>query len=291
MYGVGALHVAQNAHNGIIGLFLKEGMAMVRTYRKTRGGAPAGFFECEGLGLRWLGQAQSVGGPRVVDVYDWGGDFLDIEEVESTSPNGGAAYRFGAQLARMHDAGADHFGSAPEGYTGTCYFGPLQDPLPMDTGDWDDPVTYWGQGRLEPMVRMAIDRRALNRNDMDVTQEIIQALPDLLGAAADDKPARVHGDLWSGNVMWTKEEGQTEAVLIDPAAHGGHREEDLAMLHLFGIPYLSQILDGYQSVHPLAKGYENRVTLWQLYAIAGHCAFFGGGYVSEYRSMCRSLLG
>ncbi|MCT6836798.1 MAG: fructosamine kinase family protein, partial [Bifidobacteriales bacterium] len=100
---------------------------MVRTYRKTRGGAPAGFFECEGLGLRWLGQAQSVGGPRVVDVYDWGGDFLDIEEVESTSPNGGAAYRFGAQLARMHDAGADHFGSAPDGYTGTCYFGPLQD--------------------------------------------------------------------------------------------------------------------------------------------------------------------
>lgn len=264
---------------------------MVRTYRKSRSGAPAGFFECEGLGLRWLGQAQQVGGPRVVDVYDWGDDYLDIEAIDSTSPSGGAAYRFGAQLARMHDAGAEYFGSAPEGYKGVCYFGPLQDPLPMATGSWGDPIQYWAQGRLEPMVSMAEKRHALNKNDMEMTREVIQALPELMGEAAQDKPARVHGDLWSGNVMWTQSDGKTEAVLIDPAAHGGHREEDLAMLHLFGIAYLDQILDGYQSVHPLARGYEGRFTLWQLYAIAGHCAFFGGGYVSEYRSMCRSLLG
>ena len=119
---------------------------------------------------------------------------------------------------------------------------------------------------------------------------MIDRLPELLGRAAADKPARVHGDLWSGNVMWTADSGQCEAVLIDPAAHGGHREEDLAMLHLFGMSYLSEIMDGYQSVHPLKAGWQERVTLWQLYPIAGHCVFFGGGYVSEYRSMCRSLL-
>ena len=50
-----------------------------------------------------------------------------------------------------------------------------------------------------------------------------------MGRAAADKPARIHGDLWSGNVMWTADSGQSEAVLIDPAAHGGHREEDLAI--------------------------------------------------------------
>ena len=111
-----------------------------------------------------------------------------------------------------------------------------------------------------------------------------------MGRAAEDKPARIHGDLWSGNVMWTADSGQTEAVLIDPAAHGGHREEDLAMLHLFGMSYLTQITEGYQSVHPLKAGWQDRITLWQLYPIAGHCVFFGGGYVSEYRSMCRSLL-
>ena len=75
--------------------------------------------------------------------------------------------------------------------------------------------------------------------------------------------------------MWTADSGQSEAVLIDPAAHGGHREEDLAMLHLFGMSYLSEITEGYQSVHPLKAGWQERITLWQLYPIAGHCVFFG----------------
>ncbi|MFT8639869.1 fructosamine kinase family protein [Bifidobacterium sp.] len=261
------------------------------TYRKSRAHAPAGFFECEGKGLKWLGEAQSQGGPRVVDVYDWGRDYLDIERVDSTSPTPKAAYDFGAALAHMHDAGADHFGSAPRDYSGTCYFGPLQDPVPMDTGSWDTPAEYYAEGRLLPMVRMGIDRRALNESDLRLTEEIVESLPDLLGAAKDDGPSRVHGDLWSGNLMWTADGGETQAVLIDPAAHGGHREEDLAMLHLFGASYLEQIVDGYQSVHRLASGFQQRYTLWQLYPIAGHCVFFGGGYVSEYRSMCRSLLG
>lgn len=87
---------------------------------------------------------QSQGGPRVVDVYDWGKDYLDIERVNACGPTIQAARDFGVALAHMHDAGAEHFGSAPTGYDGTCYFGPLQDPVPMDTGAWDDVATYLG---------------------------------------------------------------------------------------------------------------------------------------------------
>ena len=261
------------------------------TYRKSRAFAPKGFFECEGRGLEWLGEAMEQGGPRVVKVIGWGDDHLDIERVHSAMPTIKAAHDFGAALARMHDAGAPHFGSAPEGYDGTCYFGPLQDPVPMDTGEWTDPVTYYAEGRLVPMVELGIRRGTLTKGDMELTRQVIDAMPSILGTAADDRPVRVHGDLWSGNVMWTHgADGETEAVLIDPAAHGGHREEDLAMLHLFGMSYLSNIYAGYESVHPLRKGFGDRITLWQLYPIAGHCVFFGGGYVSEYREMCRSLL-
>ena len=156
---------------------------------------PKGVVVCEGRGLRWLGAARAQGGPRVADVYDWGEGYLDIERISPCAPTREAAYAFGAALARMHDAGAAYFGSAPDGYAGTCYFGPLQDPAPMDTGTWTDVAAY-----------------------------------------------------------------------------------------------LAEILEGYQSVHPLKAGYLERRTLWQLYPIAGHCVFFGGGYVSEYRSMCRSLL-
>ncbi|MDF7663835.1 fructosamine kinase family protein [Bifidobacterium sp. ESL0763] len=261
------------------------------TYRKSRAHAPQGFFECEGKGLQWLGGAQAQGGPKVVDVYGYGDGWLDIEQVDSCSPTPKAAHDFGVALAHMHDSGARCFGCAPDGYDGTCYFGPLQDPVPMPTGAWSDPADYLAQGRLLPMVRLGIERGELDDSDLRMTKEVIDALPDLLGPAADDRPARVHGDLWSGNVMWSADAGQPRAVLIDPAAHGGHREEDLAMLGLFGMPYLDEILDGYQSAHPLRKGFRERTTLWQLYPIAGHCLFFGGGYVSEYRAMCRSLLG
>ncbi|RBP98081.1 fructosamine kinase [Bifidobacterium aemilianum] len=260
------------------------------TYRKSRAFAPEGFFECEGRGLEWLGQAQEQGGPRVVKVYGWGKDWLDIEQVSSASPTAKAARDFGRQLAHMHDAGADFFGAPPAGYTGSCYFGPLQDPVPMDTGQWTDPASYLAHGRLIPMVEIAMRRGILGQKDMGLTQQVIDLLPQILGGAADDKPARVHGDLWSGNLMWTADQDECQAVLIDPAAHGGHREEDLAMLDLFGASYLHEIIEGYQSAHPLKAGWQQRTTLWQLYPIAGHCAFFGGGYVSQYRSMCRSLL-
>jgi len=261
-------------------------------YKKSRLYAPERFFECEGKGLKWLSEAHKYGGPRVAEVFDWGNGYLNIERIDTHSATPLAAFEFGAALAHMHDYGAKYFGEAPADYDGTCYFGPLSDPVEMPTGTWSNVIDYLADGRLRPMVELGIARGELTQSDLDLTNEVINALPDLLGKAAEDKPARVHGDLWSGNVLWTKSsDGEhTEAVLIDPAAHGGHREEDLAMLHLFGISYFRQILDGYQSVHPLKAGFEQRMIIWQLYPIAGHCVFFGGGYVSEYRNMCESLI-
>jgi fructosamine-3-kinase len=265
-------------------------MSAQSVHRKTRAFAPQGFFACEAAGLRWMGAATAQGGPRVVKVVGVGNDYLDIERISPSSPTRKAAHAFGAQLAHMHDAGAQFFGSAPAGYNGVCYFGPLQDPVPMATGEWTSVADYFADGRLRPMVELGIQRGELDDSDMQLTEEVISVLPDLLGDAANDSPARVHGDLWSGNLMWTDDQGATQAVLIDPAAHGGHREEDLAMLDLFGVSYQGDIVDGYESVHPLAPGFRTRYTLWQLYPIAGHCVFFGGGYISQFRAMCRSLL-
>lgn len=272
--------------------YVKKASMNNAVYKKSRLYAPERFFECEGKGLKWLSEAHKYGGPRVAEVFDWGNGYLNIERIETHSATPLAAFEFGAALAHMHDYGAKYFGEAPADYDGTCYFGPLSDPVEMPTGTWSNVIDYLADGRLRPMVDLGIDRGELTKSDLDLTNEVIDALPDLLGKAAEDKPARVHGDLWSGNVLWTKSsDGEhTEAVLIDPAAHGGHREEDLAMLHLFGISYFKQILDGYQSVHPLKAGFEQRMIIWQLYPIAGHCVFFGGGYVSEYRNMCESLI-
>jgi fructosamine-3-kinase len=263
----------------------------MNTYHKTRHNPPLGFFPCEAAGLVWLGEAQAAGGPRVAKVVSVNESSLDIEYIQSVSPTRQAAYTFGYQLAKMHDAGAQFFGSGPGDYTGKCYFGPLQDPVPMATGKWANVIDYLADGRLRPMVQLGIRRGTLSRSDREMTELVIDKLPELLGDASHDTPARVHGDLWSGNLLWSLDEtGSVQGTLIDPAAHGGHREEDLAMLDLFGVSYESEILAGYRAAHPLASGFNSRIALWQLYPIAGHCVFFGGGYVSQYRSMCRSLL-
>ncbi|MGZ6764513.1 MAG: fructosamine kinase family protein, partial [Nocardioides sp.] len=97
-------------------------------------------------------------------------------------------------------------------------------------------------------------------------------LPDLL---PDEPASRVHGDLWNGNVLWGLD-GQVR--VIDPAAHGGHRELDLAMLSLFGLPHLPRVLDAYAEVAPLADGWQDRVALHQLFPLLVHACLFGGGY-------------
>ena len=75
------------------------------------------------------------------------------------------------------------------------------------------------------------------------------------------------------------------ATLIDPAAHGGHRESDLAMLALFGCPHLADVLDAYQEVHPLRRGWQHRVALHQVYPVGMHAVLFGGGYAAQLRRL------
>jgi fructosamine-3-kinase len=87
-------------------------------------------------------------------------------------------------------------------------------------------------------------------------------------------------------VMWTPD----GVVLIDPAAHGGHRESDLAMLALFGCPYYDEIVDGYQRVHPLGHGWRTRIGLHQLFALLAHVVLFGGGHAQRTGVCARAAL-
>jgi fructosamine-3-kinase len=256
----------------------------VDTFRKARADAPPGFFATEAAGLRWLAVD---GGPRVARVLGVGPGHLDLEHLVPAPPTPGAARALGGRLAVLHDAGAPSFGALPPG-AAAGFFGPLDDPLDLTGGAWDDWPTYYAEARLRPVVAQGYARGVLDDGDAAAVDAVCARLVELAGPA--EPPARLHGDLWSGNVLWARgPHGDGEAVLIDPAAHGGHRETDLAMLALFGAPHLDGIVAGYEEAHPLAPGWRRRVGLHQLYPLAVHAVLFGGGYVERTRRLLAEL--
>ncbi|NUP20909.1 MAG: phosphotransferase [Streptomyces sp.] len=218
------------------------------------GAAPAGLFGSEAAGLRWLGEAVTV--PEVVEVAQ---DRLVLSWVAEEPPTPEAAVRFGADLARLHRAGAPEFGASWPGFIAD---------LPMDNSPASGWPEFYAARRVLPFLRQA----RLPGRDVALVERAVERFPEVAGPA--EPPARIHGDLWSGNVLWSGGTG----VLVDPAAHGGHRETDLAMLALFGLPYLDRVLGAYAEEFPPAPGWRERVPLHQLHPLLVHVVLYGGSY-------------
>jgi len=243
---------------------------------KKRRDAPKGFFEVEAAGLRWLAVP---GGVPVAEPVDVSGSQLSTVRLEFVPPTGAAADAFGRRLAVTHDAGAKYFGVPPDGWDGDGYIGSIALPhAPEPKKSWGD---FYANLRLRPYLRAAYDRSTIDGHQLEVFEQVCARLE--AGAYDDpsEPPSRIHGDLWSGNVLWCPD----GVHLIDPAAHGGHRETDLAMLGLFGMPQLERVLRAYDEAHPLADGWRARVGLHRLHPLLTHVVMFGGSYVPQAIAM------
>jgi fructosamine-3-kinase len=253
-----------------------------RAFVKTRADAPAGEYEAEAAALRWLGEPGGVGVPEVLGASD---QVLVLEWLEE-GPVGDEA-ELGRGLATVHAAGADAFGATARWHDASAppddsspapplRIGPLvlpNEPLP----DWP---SFYAERRLRPLLAPGRDRGALSAEGVRAVERVCERLADLAGPP--EPPARLHGDLWSGNVLWSG--GRPYA--IDPVAYGGHREVDLAMLRLFGAPGPA-MLAAYEEIAPLADGHEERVGLWQLFPLLVHAVLFGGGYGNSVERAAR----
>jgi fructosamine-3-kinase len=242
-------------------------------------GTGEGATMAEAAGLAWLAEYGDV---RVPAVHAHDEEWLVMDYVPPGSPSQPAAEEFGRGLAALHLRGAPAFGSPPPGGPTDAWMG----LAPMRNEPEPDWPTFYARHRIEPYVRMCVDQGYFGTGEVRVFDRLCEALPRAGGPP--EPPSRLHGDAWSGNVHWS----DGRVWLIDPAAHGGHREGDLAMLQLFGAPLLSHILGAYadSAAVPLAEGWRERVRLHQLFPLLMHAAIFGGGYAGQALDAAREAL-
>ncbi len=255
----------------------------------------AAAFAAEASSLRWLAEADAVPVPEVLAVTEAA---LVISMIPPGHATPSAAFRFGTELARLHAAGSEGFGAPWRGFIASLPLDNAPAPAPLGqpaigvgaaAGSTQFPPSarwpqWYASRRLLPYLRRAMDSGALRPEDGRLVEAVTDRIDSLAGPA--EPPSRIHGDCWAGNVLWSGDRGW----LIDPAAHGGHRETDLAMLALFGAPHLDRILAGYNDTTPLAAGWRSRVPLHQLHPLLVHACLFGASYAEEVRSAARAAL-
>lgn len=271
-------------------------MAFQRTVRKTESNQQPNQIVYEVAGLSWLSDAYTESEQQsclVVPVLNRGKTWLEEPRLVSVSPTKGAAEEFGRRLAHLHATGANHFGAAPTNFTGPAWIG--RAPLPLIHPQNDQaPGTSWGEFYSKYRIKPYLDGPFSSEEKQTIlalctkleSGQLDHPQPALVASSTNANPnddnanhaaARIHGDLWNGNLLWTPD----GVTLIDPAAQGGHAEEDIGFLSLFGAPFFDRIVGAYNEVSPFASGWRNRVELHQMHVLMVHSYLFGRSYVGQ----------
>ncbi len=234
-----------------------------------------GMFEAEAQGLKLMTETGTVRVPTIILQGDSGNEsFLLLEWIDSRRGSVQATSLLGSQLAKMHQSTAGSFGLDHDNYMGS---------LPQSNrrhNKWSD---FFVQERLQPMVSLAVDKRLLEYAEAGNFEKLYAKMPELF---EEEAPALLHGDLWSGNYLTTPAD---EPYLIDPAVYYGNREVDLAMTMLFG-GFSNEFYIAYNETFPVAKGWHQRVDLWNLYPLLVHLNLFGAGYLGRVKDALNSYL-
>lgn len=228
-----------------------------------------GIIESEAAGLELL-HDNGINIPcsiSLIALTSQSGLLMDWIESVGLRPNSDDEKSLATQLCKLHQVNHTKYGGANDNFIGS---------LPQPNNWYDNITDYYYESRLLPQFKMAFDKGYLS--DHKALKTIAINLGSLIPY---EEPTLIHGDLWSGNYMISKD---NLAYLIDPSVSYGHREMDIAMLHLFG-----QVPEGVMSLYneqtPLIKGWQYRMDIFQLYYLLVHLNIFGRSYLAQVRKI------
>jgi fructosamine-3-kinase len=243
-----------------------------RTIFVKTGYPTAAHYAAEADGLRELAKCRAI---RVPEVLAAGEDFLALEFISRGRMARNFSETLGRGLAELHRVSAGSFGFRSDNFIGATAQR-NSPPLPREKG-WG--AFYW-EYRLLPQWKLAEKNGLPDSRSMKMFGLLENRIDHWLGPVGEP-PVLLHGDLWGGNAIT---DANGDPVLIDPAVYYGHRETDLAMMKLFGgIP--DRAFKAYQEIHPLTRGAEERMGLYQLYHLLNHWNLFGQSYADQVMAM------
>ena len=230
------------------------------------------MFRAEHKGLQAIADTRTIAVPHVhlVDSYE-GNSFLLMDFIVSKRPDSADYQRLGAEVAQLHQCTLDDFGFSDDNFIGSL----PQSNRPHST--WAS--FYWAE-RILPQLQRAVGENLLSRKEIPAENKAISRFSDCFGEV---KASLLHGDLWGGNYLITKE---GTPYLIDPALYYGHAMVDISMSHLFG-GFGTEYYDAYHEIIPKPANYAEQMELYQLYYLLVHLNLFGSGYHSSVSSILK----
>ncbi|MGB3184360.1 MAG: fructosamine kinase family protein [Ornithinimicrobium sp.] len=245
-------------------------------FLKSHEDPPPRLFEREAAGLTALRATGALAVPQVLAAEDAGVVLEWIDVADATTTTEATEAEFGRNLAALHRHTGSAFGSMDEVFLG--YLGSVA----LDLTPCRTYAESYLERRVSPLVQRAVNEQDMDPAAMSLVDELL-ATPQVCGPP--EPPTLVHGDLWSGNRVIGAD---GRSWLIDPSAHYGHRESDLAMMRLFG-GFGETCFTAYHDVFPLAPGWRDRVALYQLVPLLAHVIMFGRAYEPAVMRALRSL--
>jgi len=199
--------------------------------------------------------------------------FIVLDNLESGS-SAGQESKLGRGLAHLHSFQPNDFGFESDNYCGTT----------PQLNDWKESwLDFFAENRLGFLLRLIENSRGISAQDMRVFEHLIDRLDQFV--PRDSKASLIHGDLWSGNYLYTPQ----GPAIIDPASYYADREMELSMMQLFG-GFSPKTWDAYKEAFPLETGWKDRVQIYQLYHILNHYYLFGGSYLQQALSIAKRYL-
>jgi protein-ribulosamine 3-kinase len=247
-------------------------------FAKWNAEAPPDLFEAEARGLREMARARSsLAIPRVLAASGPRGESPAFIVMEYLDPEAAHAAPdeevLGRGLAELHRSEGKRFG-----FAGDTYCGATRQPNAW-CDSWPE---FYAERRLRPLLRAVETERSLSASDKAAYERVISRLGELLPGEAT--PSLIHGDLWSGNVLWTTR----GPALVDPACVYAEREMEFGITTLFGgLP--PRAWSAYLEAWPLPPGWRERNPLYQLYHLLNHYLLFGGGYGAQARQIAKQF--